>query len=1054
MSIRRWCIAALLALCAVTAMSQDTQFGKNKVQYKDFHWYFIQTNHFDIYFSDGGEYLANFTAAAAESAYTMISNDFRYQINNRISIMVYNSHNDFQQTNVVSEYLEEGIGGVTELFKNRMVIPFEGSFRQFRHVIHHEMVHAVLNDMFYGGSLQSIISNNIRLQLPMWFNEGLAEYESLKWDTNSDMFMRDATIHTYLVPINYLNGYFAYRGGQSVWYYIANKYGEQKIAEILNRIKGTRSVEQGFKSTLGLSLEELNERWQKELKVMYWPDIAKRDDPADFATRLTDHYKDGNFYNTSPAISPQGDKIAFISDRDEYFDVYIMSTIDNSVTKIVDGQQTKNFEELHLLTPGISWSPDGKKIALAVKSGDQDAIFIVDVASGDKQKLEFGLDGIFSVNWSHQGDKLTFIGDKDQNSDVYVYDMTTKTLTNLTDDVFSDADPVWSPDGKTIYFSSDRGNHLSLQSRPPDFEMAHYDYSQLDLYSINAETKEIRRITDYPHSDETSPALSPDGKKMLYISDRNGINNIYERDLVTGDDRPITNSIAGVYQLSVSADGNKLTFSALNHAGFDVYVMKMPFEKKLAVASLEPTEYMKSLIAEETPSVAAIPDSTAATKDTTFVAANHSATDTSGVYGKNVHIDFGTYVFADEAKKEKEKKLDMFGSLDDKKFSPTDNVDENGNYKVNKYKLDFTPDIIYGNAGYSTFYGVEGTTMMAFSDMLGDHQIYFLTNLMLDLKNSDYLFAYYYLPKRIDYGIQGFHSARFLYMDDYNPEVMSTALYRFQTWGIGGSASYPFDRFNRMDFELMWLNLSMENLDFNFEPAQQRSLIIPQLSYVHDNTLWGYTAPNNGTRYNISGMFSPSVGANSLNFQTFTLDYRTYLSFWRDYDFVARWSGGLSMGANPQHFFIGGTDGWLNREFENGTIPIQSVADYAFLTPALPLRGFNYNAQNGTKFALMNYELRFPLIQYLVTGGVPLAFQNITGVTFLDVGSAWTDSHAWQALEKIPNTGTVTKDLLVGTGFGMRIILFGLPLRFDVAWSYNVAGFSIPKYYISLGEDF
>ena len=139
--------------------------------------------------------------------------------------------------------MEEGIGGVTELFKNRVVLPFEGSYRMFRHVIHHELVHAVINDMFYGGSIQSIISNNVRIQLPLWFNEGLAEYEALGWDTNSDMFMRDAALHTYLPPIEYLSGYFAYRGGQSVWFYIANKYGEQKIAEILNRIKGAHSVE-------------------------------------------------------------------------------------------------------------------------------------------------------------------------------------------------------------------------------------------------------------------------------------------------------------------------------------------------------------------------------------------------------------------------------------------------------------------------------------------------------------------------------------------------------------------------------------------------------------------------------------------------------------------------------------------------------------------------------------------------------------------------------------------------------------------------------------------
>jgi len=189
----------LLTLLLSSALSaQEGNFGKNKVQYKKFDWSFIQTDHFDIYFYQGGQPLAYFTAVAAESAYASISKSFRYQINNRVPIMVYNSHNDFQQTNVVSEYMEEGIGGVTELFKNRVVVPFEGSYRQFRHVIHHELVHAVINDMFYGGSIQSIISNNIRLQLPMWFNEGLAEYEALKWDTNSDMFMRDAAILTCL----------------------------------------------------------------------------------------------------------------------------------------------------------------------------------------------------------------------------------------------------------------------------------------------------------------------------------------------------------------------------------------------------------------------------------------------------------------------------------------------------------------------------------------------------------------------------------------------------------------------------------------------------------------------------------------------------------------------------------------------------------------------------------------------------------------------------------------------------------------------------------------
>src|SRR5512146_1644177 len=149
------------------------QFGKNKVQYKDFTWYYIQTDHFDIYFTENGDNLAEFTSKEAEASLISIQNSFDYRINNRISIIVYNSQNDFQETNITDQYLSEGIEGFTELFKNRVVIQFMGSYKEFRHLIHHELTHAVINDMFYGGSVQNIISNNITVSLPGWFNEGM-----------------------------------------------------------------------------------------------------------------------------------------------------------------------------------------------------------------------------------------------------------------------------------------------------------------------------------------------------------------------------------------------------------------------------------------------------------------------------------------------------------------------------------------------------------------------------------------------------------------------------------------------------------------------------------------------------------------------------------------------------------------------------------------------------------------------------------------------------------------------------------------------------------------
>jgi Tol biopolymer transport system component len=1036
--------------------AQNSVFGKNKVQYKDFRWQYIQTDHFDIYFSQDGYDIAQFTANAAEAAYTSIKKLLRYEINNRISFVAYNSHNEFQQTNVIGEYMEEGIGGVTELFKNRVVVPFEGNYGQFRHVIHHELVHAVLNDMFYGGTIQSLISSKTPVQLPLWMNEGIAEYAALKWDNHSDMFLRDATVHNYLPPIPYLGGYFAYRGGQSVWYYIANKYGEQKIAEIFNNIKSVRSIDNGFKNSIGLTVKELSERWQKEQKVYYWPDVAKREEPADFSfKRLTNHTKDDNFYNTSPAISPQGDKIAFISDRNDYFDVYIMSALDGEILdKVVSGQKTNDFEEMHLLTPGLAWSPDGKKIALAVKAGEHDAIIMVNVESGKQEKIELDLDGIFSVDWSKDGRLLTFVGVKTPQSDIYVYNLGTKELQNLTKDIFSDTDPVFSPDGKTIYFASDRGDITSPSKMPENFKIWNYDFGQSDLYSLDIATGVIRRITTQPNGSKSSPVLSPDGKKILYIADINGINNLYVQTLDSGKFYPITNSISGLYQPSLSTDGSKLVFSSLNEAGFDIYLMLRPFERKLNVTSLEPTEYYKRkfhLPQEEKPKevVITMPISdTVAVHDNVVVVA-----DTMGVataYRPGEKADFSNYIFSPDAMRDTTNTQPPISKVD-----ISDNQDSEGNYIPRRYKLNFSPDLVYGAAGYSTFYGLEGSTIFAFSDMLGDHQIVFQTNLLIDLKNSDYGLSYYYLPERIDWGFQAFHNAKFLYIRPQN--IGQSLLYRFRTWGIGAMASYPINRFNRIDGSFMWLNLSRENLDFPEDPSQQRSLFLPLVSYVRDNSLWqgAWFGPNNGSRFNVTFYGTPKLGSDGLDIQTFTTDFRSYNKLAKEFILAYRLSGGISTGRNKQNFFIGGTEGWINPNVEQVNFPIYNVEDFAFLTPVLPLRGYNYAQQIGTKFAVVNLEFRFPLLKYLIFGALPIGFADILGAAFVDVGSAWTNSDKWKMWANDPGSGkTVFNDLLVGTGVGTRLFLFGIPLRLDIAWRFQYSGFSEPFYYFSLGADF
>ncbi|HEV8538365.1 MAG TPA: BamA/TamA family outer membrane protein, partial [Bacteroidota bacterium] len=709
------------------------------------------------------------------------------------------------------------------------------------------------------------------------------------------------------------------------------------------------------------------------------------------------------------------------------------------------------FEELHLLTPGMAWSHDSKRLALAAKSGSQDAIIIIDVNEGDEQKLEFDLDGIFSVDWSpgtttdaSQQGKLAFVGNKNGRSDIYTYDLDTKQLTNLTDDIFSDADPAWSSDGTGIYFSSDRTSRVDRNGIPPDFKMQRYDFGQVDLYRIDVADRKINRITELPNSDETSPVATADGKHLLFISDMNGINNIYVKNLDSGTVRPVTNSLSGVYQLSISQAGDKLAFSSLTNGGFDLFLMRGPLDRNIKLASLEPTEYFRRLTEKPQPAPAQTEK-----QDSLKVAENviikMDGRDSTDLYGKSVQIDLKNYVFNDSFRDEPDKKIDSL-----KPPAIKDNVDQNGNYKVSKYKLNFSPDIIYGNAGYSTFYGVQGSTLMAFSDMLGDHQIYLLTNLLFDLKNSDYALAYLFLPKRVDYGVQIFHSARFLILED---NVYGDNLYRFRNYGITGLASYPIDKFNRFEFNLSWFNITKDNLDIVLEPSQRRSLILPGLSYIHDTSLWGLIAPTNGERYNVSVIASPKVNDDALGFYSITADYRTYLRLGKSYTFAVRLAGGGSFGQDPQRFIIGGVDNWINRQFENNRIPVDRPEDYVFLTSGIPLRGYNYNARIGTKYGLTNFELRFPLFGYLSAGPLPIFFQTLNGVLFLDVGAAWTDRTDFKSIDKDVNGNIYLRDILSGMGYGVRMVFLGFLLKMDVAWSFDLHEFSVPKYYFSVGAD-
>jgi len=1028
----------LLSLSASSVQAQPgSLFGKNKVQYKDFGWKYIQSPHFDVYFYQGGKELAEFCAEQSEVALASIQKTLKYDITNRIAILVYNSHNDFQQTNAVSEFLPEGVGGVTELFKNRVILPFEGNYEMFRHVIHHELVHAVINDMFTGGSYQSLLTGS-GMQIPSWMNEGLAEYESLKGlDIETDMFMRDATLNDAVPPLERLGGYVQYRVGQTMYWYIAQKYGPEKVGDLLQRIKTSRSIEQGFRTTFGLSVAEFGDKFLEALKVLYYPDIAKYEDPKNFAEVLADHVKLENFINSSPTVSPQGDMVAFISDRNEYYDVWVQSLIrPRDIKRVLSGGgASANFEELHLLTPGLTWSPDGKKLALAAKAGEQDVVYIIDVNTLDQEKLPlFDLDGIQQVKWAPDASKIALVGIKSGASDIYTYDFSTKKLENLTNDFFSDYDPEWSADSKSIYFASERDNYLVPGQFPTTHELAlSFKATSRDLYRLDIGSNQIARILNTPDANEMSPTIAQDNGTLYYISNQNGVNNIWTSSLTGENARPLTNSLSKIDQISVSRDGTKLVFSAMHKGAYDMFLLRNPSDRRMD--SLTMTEFRKTQLG------------LTASRIDTLGSDRRSPEDTTKGYG-NVGVDLKDYVFSAPGTPDRNRR-------DMRPGRPVATVtgykDSSGNYVEHDYKTVFSPDIIIGSAGYTGYYGLQGTTQMLFSDQLGNQQLFFATNLILDLKNSDYLLAYYNLENRLNWGLTGFHTAQFInVLFDATNSNSAYVTARFNSTGLTGTASYPFSRFNRLDINgsLMMLERDLiVDLPEDQNPTKRKFAFAPSIAYVHDDAIWSYFYPKDGTRYNIGVSAAPKIGNDWLGFISPAVDFRHYFKISTNMSLATRIAGSASFGPNPQRFFVGGVDSWINRFFNDQPLPLNEPEDFAFFTAGRPLRGYAYNEKIGTKYAMMNLELRYPFP--IIVGGFPLAF---FGDMFVDAGTAWNNKV--YLFQKTPDNKLITRDLLMSAGTGIRTYLFGFYVHMDIAWRTNLDKWSNPEYIFSIGEDF
>ena len=1071
-------LVAVLLVCGVAQAAGQQYFGQNKVQYRNFQWQVIRTDHFEVYFYEREREAALDAARMAERGYARLSRILRHQFKVRKPIILYASQSDFIQTNT-SSGVGEGVGGFTEPLKHRMVLPFTGSYAELEHVLQHEMVHQFQFDVFSHGQIGAGLQALSNVNPPLWFMEGMAEYLSLgPPDALTMMWLRDAAIEGKLPTIAQMSfdpRIFPYHFGHALLAYVGEKWGDEAIGEILQG-SVTLGIEGAFRRALGRSLDDLSDEWRDAIQTTVLPQLADHYRARRIAKPLLTQRRSDGTLHLAAALSPDGKDVAFLGERNSFFiDLYLADGETGRVKRqLIKSTINSNYESLRFINSAGSFSPDGQFFAIAAKHEDRDDIVILDVAR-DREvgRIRIPLNGVLSPAWSPDGKQFVFSGQDGGISDLFLVNRDGSDLRRLTNDRYADLQASWSPDGKTIAFATDRGPETN-------FNILRFGNMRIALYHLESGNIEVLNHMD--RGKNINPVWAPDGKSLAFVSDRTGISNVFLYDLTEGNIYQLTDVYTGVSGitsfspcLSWARKADRLAFAYYEDGDYNVYAVDNPRSLRRQPYREPATLPTVSMLAQEPQ------DASAAPLATTPGQQDHPATSTYRS-ATGLRSSSATPPPTDSGAGAVPPPLSVRTLLD----SATIALPETTTFAIHPYRTrfstDFTTPVTVGYQRNSFGRGISGGTAISLSDILGDRTMQFGGALNGRLSESQFLAAYIDQSNRTNWAVALTQTPSYFYIPSsvgqvVNPNIppgsvfFTTRIRRLVIRDAFAAAAYPFSRFNRVEFGLHVVGISDAILEQQayFDAAgaslgvgDRETVVHPSIGYVaptlaltHDNSLFGFVGPFSGSRYRLQ--VSPAVGG--WKFTGGLADLRRYL-FARPFTLALRgmFYGRVGRDANQFPLLLGNTD--FVRGYTAGSLIrhecYQRIVDIAPLIGGLP--GSTTGCADldqliGSRLAVANVELRFPLTRSLSLGFLPISLPPIEGAIFYDVGLAWQDG------SKIVGRRTAGEDLvayrapLQSWGGSIRVNLLGIPLRFDYAKPLTRA-YKVGYWTVSIGPTF
>lgn len=1063
-------------------------FGRSRVSFSDFLWTYYRFEDFDTYFYLNGEHLAAYTAFIAQKEIPQIAGMLETSLQDKLQFVIFNRLSDVRQSNIGLQnevQYNYNTGGITHIVGRRIFLYFEGNYSDFDRQIRAGIAYVLLEQALYGGSVGSQITASATQRLPEWYLNGLVSYIAEPWSVETDNIVRNAFLTERYKRFNHLQGEDAMYAGHSIWKYIAGKYGESVLSNLVYMTRLGRSLDNSLVYILGISFKTLLKEWENHYSALYEP-YNKSLPAAEQTIRLKN--RKGEVYQNL-RLSPDGRHVSYVSNQIGRYKVIIHDLITNKSRVVLRGGH--RLEEVTDYSyPLLAWNPGGELLAMITEDKGLVNLFFYNLSEKDKtRQYMFNFDKVLDFSYSNDGFHFVLSGVQKGRTNIYRYHIPSNSFEQITDGTYDNFSPVFVNSSEQIIFSSNRPadslstrTAMKFQSSPDKFSLFLYDYGKRG--------KNLRNVIHHPLSNQTNAAGYTKGH-FSYLSDENGLVNRYIGrfdsaiayvDTITHyryfvENRAVTDYPGNIVSYDVNQRSSRLGEIVYHQGKYFLRTESLKDPRGLAPANPQPTPYITELmlsrgIAINEDGLVEKPEIKRQKRFRNVISGETSRGNRIQQESEISHATPGDSVPSAIIPR----KLESFIGGEEEAFVIPKRLNYNVEYFIDKMvnQVDFN----YLAATYQPFAGGRSPLFLSpglnaffsvsLTDLLEDYRIVGGVRLNSNFVNNEYVLSFSNYKNRLNKDYVFYRQS----LDEYRESLVIRNRYfivRHRIHEFHYILTWPFNRVFSVKGSLIYkhdkaVHLATDQLSLQ-QDDRTRNWGGLKAEFIYDDSRSLGTNLYQGTRAKLFGEYYQGITQDKNNMVVLGIDIRHYLPVHRNFIWANRFAASTSFGNNLLIYYLGGVDNWITPKF-NQDMSIDNTKNYAYQTLATNLRGFTQNIRNGNSFFVLNTELRLPVFRYFLNRPIRSQFLNdFQLVGFADAGTAWTGLHPLAAenhlfrkfFQQGPISGYIEmqkEPIVAGIGAGARTTILGYFVRGDVAWGFEDRKLNKPVFYISFGTDF